>query len=157
MRDDQPLLTYSQVREWQSRITEIAEQVGALQAESVTVARKLEAAKIIIGDLPGDKTDIAPQVSMSFAERASDPLPEVVLKAVDALGGAPKPGEIRRWITDHETAGAAQAATKPYFYTVLMRYARTGRLIKDGGGYRLPASSPQGEAGGVAPPASSIA
>jgi hypothetical protein len=162
LTDDRPVLTYSQVREWQRRIAEIPLHIAALQAESVEIGRKLEAAKVIMGgDLSNDRVEVAEQASFAVfadpSEQRDDPFPDTVLKAVGTLSGAPKPAEIKQWIVEHGTESAAKAAAKPYFYTVLMRHARTGRLIKEGDGYRLPSSSPEGEAGGGDPrPAQSL-
>ncbi len=162
VRDDRPVLTYSQLREWQRRIAEIAVQAAALQAESLMLGHKLDAAKVIIGgDLPlDDEAELATQASVPEEldkDETGDPFPEVVLKAVAALGGAPKPSDIKQWITKYGTGAAPHKATQAYFYTVLMRHARAGRLIKEGDRYRLPTSSPEGETGGWAPPADSIA
>lgn len=161
MSDDRPVLTYSQVREWQRRFAEIPLHIAALQTESLDIGRKLEAAKVIMGDIPNDKVAISEKASFTEAltgspQQSDDPFPEIVLKAVDAIKGAPKPAEIKRWVIKHGAASAAETAAKPYFYTVLMRHARTGRLIKEGDGYRLPSSSPQGEAGEGGSPADSV-
>lgn len=162
MSDDRPVLTYSQVREWQHRVGEIAVQVMALQEESATLIRKLEAAKVIMGDLPSDEIGNAARMSLAatLSDKERQPedqsLSDAVLKAVDALRGAPKAGQIKQWIIEHGIGEAVEKVTQPYFYTILMRHARTGRLIKDRDGYRYPASSPKGEAGEGGSPAGSV-
>jgi len=162
MSDDRPVLTYSQIREWQHRVGELAVQVMALQEESATLVRKLDAARIIMGELPSDEIGNAARMSMAemLSDKEREPgdqsLSDIVLEAVDALPGAHKPGQIKQWIIEHGSADVAQKATQPYFYTVLMRHARTGLLIKDGKGYRRPASSPKGEAGEGGSPAGSV-
>jgi len=163
MSGDRPVLTYSQVREWQHRVGEIAVQVMALQEESATLIRKLDAARVIMGDLPSDEAGNAAQMSraeilpVKERELGDQSLSDEVLKAVDALPGSPKPGQIKQWIIERGLGDIAEKAAQPYFYTVLMRHARTGRLIKDGDGYRRPASSPKGEAGEGGSPADSVA
>jgi hypothetical protein len=150
---DDPILTYAQVRAWQARRNEIDNHIQALQDEHIALSRKLEAVRVIMGDLPtldgeqGEpKTEHAP-LDQEDSE-GSEPFPETVLLAVGALGGAPIPRMIRRWLKENGSTAATRArADAPYFYTTLMRHAAGGRLIKEGEGYRLPTSSPQGEAG----------
>ena len=155
---DHPVLTLSQVRGWQSRAGEIAIQVRDLQAESVDISRKLDAVKVIMGSLPSDD-DIShaaiPLDVRDAMQAVSDgAFQDVVIQAVGSIHGIPKAGEIKRWIIDHADSfpGAAEKANRPYFYTILMRHAQNGRLIKEGDGYRLPTSSPEGETEGPNPP-----
>ena len=62
---------------------------------------------------------------------------------------------IRYWIAKNNPAVDAKLNASPaYFYTVLVRHTRAGRLAKRSRGYRLPQNSPKGETGGMAPPAS---
>ena len=80
-----------------------------------------------------------------------------VLAAVEAVGGSPKAPAIRQWIAKNNPAIETKLLANPaYLYTVLTRHVVAGRLAKRGKRYRLPSSSPKGEAGGVAPPADSV-
>ena len=77
---------------------------------------------------------------------------DYVVTAIEAMGGVPRPVEIRTWIRENgPTPAIRMQADKPYFYCVLMRQAKNGRLVKVGEGYRLPARSAQAEAGGWSP------
>ena len=158
---DKPLLTAlrSEVRKRQLRLTEISASVQSLQQEAANLSRWLEAAKVIMGELPdGDEEqplsrDGTALLTLDTASEQS--FSDLVLRAVRAMGGAPKPADIKQWVlTNVDVPSVKEAVGKQYFYTVLMRHARKGQLIKEGAGYRLPHGSPQGEAGGVAPPAS---
>ena len=128
---------------------EIAIQVRALLAESADISRKLEAVKVIMGFFPSDDdishADTPPPVSESALIISDEAFQDVVIRAVGSIQGAPKAGEIKRWIIDRAGSfpGMAEKANRPYFYTILMRHAQNGRLIKDGDGYRLPIRPPQ--------------
>lgn len=162
---DEPILMRSQVRAWQARREEIAEVVQALRDEDAALAHKLDAVRVILGDVPADDIAGDAVVPAATAEpvagEAGEPqqkrsFPDSVLAAVGALGGAPRPNEIRTWLCERGATDAIRyQAAKPYFYAVLMRHAAAGRLIKVGDGYSLPTSSAQAEAGGLAPPGDS--
>jgi hypothetical protein len=161
---DQPILMLSQVRAWQARQREIETDIQALQAEAKDIERRLEAVRVLLGSLPdeddpetqdGVNTGRGGQTSEEIHSSAS--FMDSVLIAVAKLGGLSSPGEIRTWLREHgSTPAIRMQAEKPYFYAVIMRQARAGRLIKVGDRYRLPTSSPQGETGGVWPPADSV-
>ena len=157
---DKPILTMAQVREWQARSAEIAVAMRAMNEEMAGLARKLEAAKILIGELP--EMEIAVSTELPPAERGetepdqthAESLSDAALDAVAALGNVPRPDAIKKWIVESRPAHRERLASSPnYFYTVLIRHVQKGRLIREGNGYRLPTSSPQGEAGAVAAPA----
>lgn len=152
---DRPILTISQVREWQKDMVRYADAIEKIQKASADTARKLDAAKIIMGELPDyqDDADESLRPPGNDEITATQDATSMVLHAIAAMGGTPRPGEIRDHLVKHNGSSGAELAGKAYFYTLLMRLTRTGRLIKEGDGYRLPSSSPQGEAGGVAPPA----
>ena len=149
--DDRPVLRFSDVRAWQNRAVEIAETMRSLHDEATQISRKLDAVRIIMGELPTD--DAAPADMESSRQDAEDSaaaesFPETVIHAVRAIGGAPEPRIIRRWISENaSTPKARERADTQYFYTCLMRHAASGRLIKVGDGYGLPTSSPEGEPG----------
>ncbi len=158
--NDAPILTRTQVRAWQDRLDEISAYLMALHDEAAVLTRKLDAAKVLLEEIPVSHIGILKNLKSDADEdpnesltRREDQLSNVVIRAVTALPGSAKPSEIKQWIFDH-LAGpqdTIEKAKQPSFYTVLMRHAQKGRLIKEGDGYRLPTSSAQAEAGGVAP------
>jgi hypothetical protein len=155
---DKPLLTLSLLRGWQERESELVTSMHKMGEEVLSLRRKIEAAKVIMGDGPDSPPipEAASATSSAPATEESDSLAEMVLNAVAALGNSPKPAEIRQWIVQHSPIlGERLEVNANYFYTVLGRHLRKGRLVKDGSGYRRPANSPQGETGAVAAPASS--
>lgn len=155
-KEDRPLLTLAQVREWQARHTEIGREMQTLQAEQGFLARKLEAAKILMGDIPAlsEGTADGPNEPHSSENVAGTSLADAALQAVEALGNLPRPEAIKAWISERYPDLAEKLKSSPnYFYTVLIRHVQKGRLVREGTGYRLAASSPQGETGAVAAPA----
>jgi hypothetical protein len=169
MHADKPLLTFAQMRDWQARADRLAEDIRVKTAELVALTRTVDAAKAYIASLPNDEqisfengdADAAPDMPPDKHDdhdatpgAAEESISGCILAAVAAIGGAPKPTVIRRWIAKNSPAADLKLTAQPaYIYTVLMRHVRAGRLAKRGKGYRLPTSSPKGEAGGVAPPA----
>jgi hypothetical protein len=146
---DEPILTRSQVRAWQTRRREIELEIQALQVEATAIERKLDAVRVLLGSLPDEDSE-AQEQDMANTERGGvhPSFMDSVLIAVDKLGGTPSPSEIRTWLSEHGSTPAVRTqAQKPYFYAVIMRHARARRLIKIGDGYRLSTSSPEGEAG----------
>jgi hypothetical protein len=171
MQSDKPLLTLAQMQGWQAQADRLAEEIRGKTAELASLTRRIETAKAFVASLPDDEqvsfeatnTSIsAPSGDDGCAEIADtqeDSISGGILAAVAALGGAPKPAVIRRWIAKNNVAVDTKLVARPgYLYTALMRHVRAtpARLVKRGKGYRLPASSPKGEAGGVAPPADSV-
>ena len=160
---NQPLLTLEQVMGWRDRVRQIGDVRRSLDDEESDLSRKLEAVKVLFGDIPTEETPSEePAIDASSAEpdnqTDAEPFGDVVLKAVGVIGGAPEPKVIRRWIAANGvTQSIRERADKQYFYTCLMRHAQTGRLVKVGDGYALPTSSPQGETEGLAPSASETA
>jgi len=150
---DETVLTLSQVRTWQMRQQEIGDTIQALQEEAADISRKLDAVRVIMGALPGN--DVARTLAVGEQSPQTAPesgreefFPESLIEAVRTLGGAPRPNEIRTWLCEHGATNAIKTqAGKPYFYAVLMRHARAGRLIRVGKGYSLPKSSAQAETG----------
>lgn len=130
------------VQEWQARLASLTTKSWEIQNEMAFLARRLDAAKVIMGDLPVFK----PTEEVHEADEAETPanpsadtLTDAVLLAVDALGGLPAPADIRTWIARERPALAAQLKSSPnYFYTVLLRHVQKKRLIRDGAGYRRP-------------------
>ena len=155
-----PLLTLEQVMGWRDRVRQIADARRALDDEESDISRKLEAVKVLFGDILAEGSASGPSiVNASISEPDDQADAEsflgVVLKAVEALGGSPEPKVIRRWIASNgATPGIRERADKQYFYTCLMRHAGSGKLIKVGDGYALPTSSPQGDTEGLHPSAS---
>ena len=155
-----PLLTLEQVMGWRDRVRQIGDVRRALDDEEADLSRKLEAVKVLFGDIPNEETPSEePAVDAGSPEpddqADAEPFQDVILKAVGVVGGAPEPKVIRRWIAAHgSTQSIRERADKQYFYTCLMRHAQNGRLVKVGDGYALPTSSPQGETEGLAPSAS---
>jgi hypothetical protein len=170
---DDPILTWAQVLTWQARQREIGGAIRTLQDEAEGISRKLDAVRVILGDLPSypgavtdsdhpfpgqnDRPSSEPAVDEVLDRLQSETFSEAVAIAVGRIGGAPRPNEIRTWLREHGATEAMRAqADKPYFYSVLMRHATSGRLIKEGEGYRLRTRSPEGDTGGVAPPDDSL-
>lgn len=158
---DKPILTVSEVREWQTRSVELTASIRSMTSELALLGQKLEAAKIIMGELPSiDAPAKGTTAEAAHAEQGEeeaaqdDSLPGAALAAVAALGNLPKPDAIKKWIAGSSPALAERLKVSPnYFYTVLIRHVQKGRLIREaGGGYRLPNASPQGDTGGVAHP-----
>jgi hypothetical protein len=164
--NDEPILTRTQVRAWQDRLDEISAYLMALHDEAAVLTRKLDAAKVLMEDMPPSHIGILKNLdanaddeeSSDSQTRREDQLSNVVIRAVTAIPGSPKPSEIKNWILCHSNSPqeTLEKAKQPYFYTVLMRHTQKGRLFKDGDGYRLPPSSPEGENRGVTPPANSL-
>ncbi len=158
-----PLLTLEQVMGWRDRVRQIGDVRRALDDEEADLSRKLEAVKVLFGDIPTEEIPSEePTIDASSPEpddqTDAEPFGDVVLKAVGVIGGAPEPKVIRRWIASNgATPGIRERADKQYFYTCLMRHASSGKLIKVGDGYALPTSSPQGETEGLTPSASESA
>ena len=152
MDRDKPLLTRADVRVWQTRMEELLSAEQTIQQEKAELIRKLEAARVFMGD-SADPSEAEEPSQMSMAEPMAQPLPstsitELVPLAVKSLGGAPNPSQIKSWILAHSSSPSVrESVIKPYFYTVLMRHAQSGRLIKEGTGYRLPSGSSKGETG----------
>jgi hypothetical protein len=146
---DTPLLTLSQIQEWQNERNQLAAEMAAMNERLARLDRKLEAAKVFVPD--AEKEAEKSEIEVLEAHAASDSLSDVVLIAVGTLGGSPKPAAIRRRVAQlNPTLGAKLAESSSYFYTVLGRHLHKGRLVKHGGGYRLAKPSPNGEAGAVA-------
>lgn len=153
MNNDRPILTLAPlVREWLARISQIDADLRGMTEERDTLIRKVEAAKVLMGGIP-EEEGLSVESALEEPQKAAqdghdDSWPSAVLSAVADLGGCPKPALIRRWITKNNPIMAAKLEASPaYFYTVLMRLVRGGRLAKRGKGYRLPTSSPRGETG----------
>jgi len=161
MNYDQPLLTVGIVRDWEARLAELIDSIRAQQEEVIALNRKIDAAKVLMEALPPSAAEAIiamPDEKPAEVEIAEASISQAVLAAVGAMKGAPKAAAIRKWISIHNPAVAAKLEASPaYLYTSLMRHVRGGRLAKRSKGYRLHNSSPKGEAGGVTPPADSIA
>lgn len=154
---DDPILTYAQVKGWQERQAEIARSIQSLQDESNTLSRKLDAVRVIMGELP-----LLQLASLqSEAETARNDVEEggqrqtimlAVKLAVRSLGAGATPHNIRTWLRQNAPSEEMRAtADKPYFYTVLNRLTASGQLTKEGDRYRFLTDSPQGDTGGVVP------
>jgi len=152
---DKPILTLAQVQNWQIRMAEIANSIRAMQEEAADLTRKLDAAKVIMGELPepheSEQMTMVEIVPPTPARQASPDATSVtasVVAAVGALGHRAKPPAIRQWISDNRPLASEKLQTTPqYLYSVLKRLRAGKRLIKERGVYRVPASSPRGEAG----------
>jgi hypothetical protein len=155
MLDNKLILTAAQVqqlRQWQARSAQIETAMSKLRDEAADIARKLEAAKVLMGGAAEEEV----QTSDGVAQE-EEGVPITVLRAVGTIGGAPKPAQIRDWIKANVPSAAEKLQRTPtYLYTALLRHSQQGRLIKDGEGYRLPTSSARAGTGGVAPPAGSV-
>jgi hypothetical protein len=139
---DIPILTRSQVRAWLARKKEIAAEKRALDNEDAILNRKLEAVMVLNDDQPLDNLVDGEVVRepLPADDFSKESFPEAVIDAVKALGGTPRPGEIRAWLCENgATIAIRDQAAKPYFYAVLMRHAAKNRLVKVGDGYGLPA------------------
>ena len=144
MKAEQPLLTPSQVRQWQDRIAEIDAAMTDMQQERARLARRVEAAMVFMEDMP--ESPIEPIVEPPLPEPDGQDAGDLVVAAVKAIGGQARPATIKERLAQAAADSYAhKLAQGPYFYTVLMRLARAERLVKEGGQYRLPQSSAQAE------------
>jgi hypothetical protein len=129
----------SEARAWQRRIAEIRVERMALDAEKKWLTGKLDAAKVLIGEIPDADVEHVALAPQDFNEEEQGPLlGNAILDAVKELRGSPEPWQIKQWIMANRGIHITGKAAQPYFYTVLSRHARSGRLIKDGDGYCLP-------------------
>lgn len=151
------LLTVEDVAKWREEERVCEEAIKASQLRLADIQRRLEAASVFMDDQPAQmQPSPASDLRPADTDDHNDSLGDVVVSAISALGGAPKPSVIRRWIDNNHPAWRARLEVHPnYFYTVLIRRTKSGKLVKRGKGYRLPPVSPQGETGAVAAPASS--
>jgi hypothetical protein len=146
MFHDRPILTLAQVRQWEERSTEIETQMVRLRDEAADLARKLEAARVLMGGVQEEEAKASRPDETSSS--GGDGVPTSVLRAVTALEGSPRPAEIRGWIKANIPTAYEKLQRSPtYLYTALLRHAQQGRLVKEGDGYRLPASSARAETG----------
>lgn len=155
------LLAGAQVQRWLSRQAEITAAIDALQSEAADIKRKLDAVQVLFGSVPseggsdqtfayiqnGSMSETHPHSEESDKQNFS----EVIIEAIKALGGVPKPAEIKQWIISHNGGEIAHRAKQQYFYTALSRSVSKERLIKEGDGYRLPTSSAEAETGVATP------
>ena len=161
MDRDKPLATLAKMDEWEARVAEIDASIHAQTEERALLIRKIDAAKVLAEDLPLQKVEAEIELPASaekeIEEVGEDSAAHEILLAVSAMGGAPKPALIRRWIRKHNPALSARLDAHPqYLYTALMRHVRRGRLAKRGNGYRVPPSSLKKGAGGVVTPSDDI-
>jgi hypothetical protein len=156
MFHDRPILTLTQVRQWERRLTEIEALTTKLSEEATDLTRKLEAARVLMGDVTDGETKASP-AGNGEGVSPDGGVPASVLRAVEALNGtAPKPADLKNWIKVNIPSAYEKLQRSPtYLYTALLRHVQMGRLVKEGDGYGLPTSSAQAETGGVAPPAQS--
>lgn len=156
MKAPDTLLTISQVKQWQDRIVEIGTIMQELQKELASLTPRVEAAKLFMVDMPESSGETI--VEQRSPEPDGQDAAEIVVATLKSIGGQGRPATIKdRMAQAPADSYASKLAVSPYFYTVLMRLTRANRLIKEGGRYRLSTSSAQAEAGGVAPPAGSVA
>jgi hypothetical protein len=140
-----------QLHAWLTRKDEIAEArhahneaLRALDKEESHINGKLDDLRKVLEGEPvnGAPPDEPKAGAYTRPDETSDgeSFPEAVIGAVKAFRGNPLPNEIRSWLcANGSTAAIREQASKPYFYAVLMRHVRKGRLAKvDDGGYRLP-------------------
>jgi hypothetical protein len=147
------LLTGADVVKWREEEKVCEETIKATQLRLAVIRRRLDAASVFM-DVQPDPALESPQVVETDDD--IDSLGDVVGAAISAIGGAPKPIAIRQWIVKNNPVWRDRLDAHPnYFYTVLARRVKRGKLVRRGQGYRLPSVSPQGETGAVAAPASS--
>jgi hypothetical protein len=162
MSSNTPLLTLSQVREWELRKAEIQASIAAQTEEMATLSRKIDAARALMEALSVGEgwSDLPPTLGDGPSQEEAEPqaapdesISNIVLTAVGAVKAPAKAPAVKNWIVAHHPAvGAKLEANPAYLYTTLTRHVRAGRLTKRGKGYRVVQSSPKGETGGVAPP-----
>ena len=150
MKADQPLLTVSQVKQWQDRIAEIGTVMQDLQKELASLTTKVEAAKVFMVDMPESMSETV--VEQPPSEPSGQDAAGLVVATIKSIGGQARPATIKERLAQAPTGSyASKLAQGPYFYTVLMRLTRAERLVKEDGLYRLPTSSAQAETGVGAP------
>jgi hypothetical protein len=151
MTNDTPLLTLSQVRDWEARRAELRSLLARNTEELELLTLKIDAAKNLIDLLP---VDMARSLTEELTESAENSTPNskgdnsvshVVLSAVIAQKGSAKANVIREWISEHHPSVSEKLVANPaYLYTSLMRHVKAGRLAKRGKSYRVPKSPSAG-------------
>jgi hypothetical protein len=152
MNSDRPLVTTSEVKQWQDRIVEIDTAMHDMQQERISLARKVEAAMVFMEDIPASTSETV--IESSPPEPDGHDAADLIVAAIKSVGGHGRPATIKKRLANQAPIGsyASKLAASPYFYTVLMRLTRADRLIKEEGGqYRLPQCSAQAETGAGAP------
>lgn len=149
MTNDTPLLTLSQVRDWEARCVELRLLLTKSTEELDLLTLKIDAARKLIDLLPRDMAFSPSEQPVETAqatpadEQSDESISDVVLSAVVALKGSAKANVVRDWIAkNHPTVSARLDANPAYLYTSLMRHVRGGRLAKRGKSYRIPKLSP---------------
>ena len=152
---DTPLLTLSQVREWEARKADLEQQMRAMQDELASIVRKFDAASVFVRIQNGHAEP--PGIDKPAGDQApTETIVDAIIRVVgDSRGSAMGPSQIKAALKASGFNVAGLEANPGYLYTVLGRLLKRGKLEKRRGAYRVPArsSSPQGETGAVAAPA----
>ncbi len=148
------VVTAADVHRWRQDQETIAAQVKELSAQYAALGRKLEAAAILFPDLETTEpfelrtptSDDQQSSPPSEGESLGDEIARVLREANRPLA----PIEIRAALVKN-----GKELSQNYLYTAIKRAADRQKIKRYGKRYRAPrTSSPQGETGGMAPPAS---
>jgi len=150
------VVTTADVYRWKAERETLSLEIQALNAQFSLLARKIEAAAILFPDLDETAFELRAEPAAQDAESQGADLPrplslsEEVALVLASAGRPLAPVEIREALTKR-----GHSLSQNYLYTAIKRGTARGKIQHYGKKYRLPrTSSPQGETGGVAPPAS---
>lgn len=155
--NDTPLLTLGQVEKWTERRNALEKQIRDAQEELVSLNRNLDASRVFLEMMAGNKDAQPPQQEEAVQGVAESEGPsDAVVRITGAYPQGATPSQIKEALAASGFDMKSLTANPGYLYTILGRLVRRGKLEKRRNGlYRKPASasSPQGETGAVGTPA----
>jgi hypothetical protein len=156
-------ITGADIARWQEARDRYRNEIKSATDKLADVERKLTAAAVLAAALHEETPTVQRETFPVTAPASNDihdsddePIPasDRLYDDLAATGESLKVAQIRERLVK---LGVPQAETKNYVYGLVYRMVQGGRLLKRGAKYRAaPKPSPQGEAGAVAAPASSV-